>query len=98
VIIRDRDINSTVTAHVGDTIEVRLPFGTKWTGPAQIPANLQEQPPTGYAFPSDNVCVWRFAAQSAGTATLDFHSQPICTKGEMCPMFITDNPVTIDVK
>jgi hypothetical protein len=98
VTIRLTDINSTVSAHVGDLIEIRLPFGQKWSGPSSIPANLQQQQPAGYAFTSDNVCIWRFAAQSAGTAHLDFHSQALCSKGEMCPMFITNETFTIEVK
>lgn len=99
VTIRDTDINSTVAAHVGDTIEVRLPFGQKWSGPSSIPSNLQQQQPLGYALPSDNVCIWRFVAQSPGTAQLDFYSQALClNKDEACPRFITKEPITIDVK
>jgi hypothetical protein len=99
VTIRDTDINSTVTAHIGDTIEVRLPFGQKWTGPSSIPSNLQQQQPAGYALPSDNVCIWRFVAQSAGTARLDFDSQALCLKkDEACPGVITKDTIIIDVK
>jgi hypothetical protein len=99
VTVRDTDINSTVTAHVGNIIEVRLPFGQKWTGPSSIPSNLQQQQPAGYALPSDNVCIWRFTAQSAGTAQLDFQSQALClNKDEVCPGVITKDPIIIDVK
>ncbi len=98
VTIQNTDINSTVSAHVGDTIEVRLPFGQKWSGPSSIPTNLEQQEPAGYASISDNVCIWRFVAQSAGTAQLDFYRQALCLKGEMCPMFIANEPFTIEVK
>jgi hypothetical protein len=98
VIIQDKDINSTVTAHIGDIIEVRLPFGQKWSGPASIPSNLQQQQPAGYAFTPDNVCIWRFVAQSAGLARLDFYMRALCLKGMMCPMFIVDDSFNIDVK
>ena len=98
VTIQNKDINSTVTAHVGDIIEIRLPFGQKWSGPLLVPANLQQQQPVGYAFPSGNVCVWRFIAQGVGIAHLEFHSQAICAMGQMCPMFIVVDPFTIDVK
>ncbi len=99
VTIRDTDINSTVTAHVGDIIEVRLPFGQKWTGPSSLPSNLQQQQPAGYAWTSDNVCIWRFTAQSVGRAQLDFHSQALCLKkDEACPGVITKDTIIIDVK
>jgi hypothetical protein len=98
VTIQATDINTTVSAHVGDTIEVRLPFGQKWSGPSSTPTNLEQQEPAGYAFTSDNVCIWRFVAQSAGTAHLDFYRQALCLKGEMCPMFIADEPFTIEVQ
>jgi hypothetical protein len=98
VTIQSTNINSTVTAHVGDIIEIRLPFGQKWAGPAVIPTNLQQQQPTGYALPSSNVCVWRFIARSTGMANLEFHNQPLCIKGRACAMFIMVDPISIDVK
>jgi hypothetical protein len=99
VTIRDTDINSTVTTHVGNIIEVRLPFGQKWTGPSSIPSNLQQQQPAGYALPSDNVCIWRFTAQSVGTVQLDFYNQALCLKkDEACPRVITKDTIIIDVK
>lgn len=98
VTLKITDINSTVVAHVGDTIEVLLPFGQKWTGPSAIPTNLQEQQPTGYASATDNVCVWHFVAQKTGTAKLDFASQALCLQGTMCPMYIALEPFTVDVQ
>lgn len=98
VIIRDTDINSTVSAHVGDIIEVRLPFGRKWSEPVFVSSNLEQQQPAGYAFAPDNACIWRFVAQSAGVAQLDFYMQALCLNGQMCPMFIANMPFTIDVK
>jgi len=98
VTIRNTDVNSTVIAHVGDTIEVRLPFGQKWEGPVQLPTNLEQQQPAGYAFIPDHVCIWRFVAQGVGIANLDFTMQPLCLKGTMCPMYIADETFTVDVK
>jgi hypothetical protein len=98
VIIQKTDINATVSAHVGDIIEIRLPYGQKWSGPRAIPDNLQQQQPAGYALTPDNVCVWRFLAQSGGIAHLDFYMQALCSNGQMCPMFIANIPFTIDIK
>lgn len=98
VTIRNTDMNSTVIAHTGDIIEIRLPFGHKWTGPTSIPTVLQEQQPAGYALASDQICIWRFVAQSTGRANLDFYWQALCLQGQMCPMFIANAPFIIDVK
>ncbi len=33
VIVKRADAHATIMAHVGDVIELQLPFGQKWTGP-----------------------------------------------------------------
>jgi hypothetical protein len=91
-------MNTTVVAHVGDVIEVRLPFGQKWTGPTSVPTNLEQQQPAGYAFEPDEVCIWRFVAQSRGSANLDFYWQALCTQGQVCAMYIANAPFTVDVR
>jgi hypothetical protein len=98
VIIQRTDVNTTITAHVGDVIEIRLSFGEKWSGPESIPSNLQQQQPAGYTSTSDNACIWRFVALSAGAARLDFYMQALCPNGMLCPMFIADLPFTIDIQ
>lgn len=92
------DANTTVTAHTGDVIEIRLPFGHRWNGPATSQGILQLQAPAGYASKTNNVCVWRFVAQGIGNVNLNFTGQAICKKGQLCPMFIMDVPFKIDVK
>lgn len=98
VVVNQPDLNTTVTAHNGDTIEIRLPFGHKWTGPDSTQGKLELQPPAGFAWNTDSVCVWRFVAKGTGSTELTFHSQALCKPGEVCPMFITTLPVTVDVK
>lgn len=98
VLIQLTNMDSTVTAHVGDIIEVRLPFGHKWGGPGTALHGLQLQPPAGYAWKADNVCIWRFVAKGTGTTQLLFQSQPLCKPGEMCPMYITAIPFTVVVR
>lgn len=56
------DANRTLTAHVGDVIEIHLPFGLRWTGPAISRGGLQLQTPAGYASPSKGMCIWRLHA------------------------------------
>lgn len=87
-----------VEAQVGNLVELRLAFGQAWGGPQQAPAGLDLQQPAGYTDQANKACVWRFVAQQAGTFNLDFEARAICKKGEMCAMYITDNPVVLIVK
>ena len=98
VVVQLQNSKSTITAHIGDLIEVRLPFGQQWGGPTASQGVLQLQTPSGYALMSDKVCIWHFIAQSTGTTQLNFSAKPICKKGLLCPQFVLDVPFTIDVK
>jgi hypothetical protein len=98
VVIRPANSTSTVTAHVGDVIEVRLPFGHKWGGPNSSPSNLQIQSPSGYAWTAGSACVWRFTATGTGSTVINFISQPLCKVGQMCPMYILNIAFKVDVK
>jgi hypothetical protein len=98
VIVKLTDSNTVINAHTGDVIEVHLPFGHLWSGPATMPGNLQLQTPSGYALKSAKVCVWRFTAQSAGTAHLSFAGKPMCKANELCPQYVLAASFTIAVK
>ena len=88
----------TVTAHVGNIIELHAPFGKRWSGPQNSLSSLTLLTPSGYALKTNSVCVWRFNAKNAGTTRLNFTSRPLCKKGAMCPMFIVNVDVTVTVK
>jgi len=98
VLIKPANANSTITAHVGDVVEVRLPFGHKWGGPNTAVSNLQLQSPAGYAWIADSVCVWRFNATGTGSTVLNFSSQPLCKAGQMCPMYILELAFKVNVQ
>jgi hypothetical protein len=98
VVTGQTNINSAVTAKNGDLIEVRLPFGQKWSGPTGSQGVLEMQQPSGFAWKADKVCIWRFVAKSTGTVELDFQARAICKAGETCPQYINTVPITIDVK
>lgn len=98
VTIKLTDSNTTINAHTGDVIEVHLPFGEQWSGPTATSSILQLQTPSGYAFKTGKVCVWRFIAQGTGTAKIAFSAKAICKKGELCPQYVLVVPFTIDVK
>jgi len=88
VVLKQSDSSVTVTARVGNVVEVDLPFGQVWSGPTTSQGTLQLQAPAGYALTASKVCVWRFTAQSAGTTALNFYGKAICQKGQMCPLYI----------
>ncbi|HKV56967.1 MAG TPA: hypothetical protein VJO32_01750 [Ktedonobacteraceae bacterium] len=98
IVLKQSDSNATITAHVGDIVEVDLPFGQTWTGPTTSQGQLQLQGPAGYALPTSKVCVWRFTAQSAGTTQVNFYGKAMCQKGQMCPQYIMRIPYTIVIK
>lgn len=98
VIVQYTDMNHTITVHTGDLIEIRLPFGKSWRGPTAIPANLVEQQPAGYASPTDHSCIWRFVAQTSGSARLKFGAGALCLKGQFCPMYILEVVFTFKIE
>ncbi len=85
-------------AHVGDVIEVRLPFGSQWSGPTSSQGVLELQQPAGYAWPTDQVCVWRFVAKQTGSTNLTFSARALCKSGSMCPMYIRAVPLAVTVQ
>jgi hypothetical protein len=98
VLVQSPTDNQTVTAHIGDIIEVHFPFGFKWNGPTTTSGILELLQPSGYAWSADQSCVWRFAAKSSGSVDLNFDSRAICKAGQMCPMFIRNTSIVITVQ
>jgi hypothetical protein len=98
VTVKMTDANTTITAHVGDVIEIQLPFGLRWTGPTTSGSALQLQTPAGYASTATGMCIWRFSASSAGTTHLTFFARALCQKDQFCPQYILAIPFTIVVK
>jgi predicted small secreted protein len=98
VIVKLTDVNTTINAQVGNVIEFDLPFGRAWGAPSTSPDVLQLQTPAGYAWPAGKVCVWRFTAQSTGTAHVDFSARALCKKGQFCPQYIIEITFAIAVK
>lgn len=98
IVLKPSDSNATVTAHVGDVVQIELPFGQAWTGPTTSQGELQLQGTAGSAVTASKVCIWRFTAQSTGTTQVEFYGRAICQKGQMCPAYITRIPYTIVIK
>lgn len=83
-------------AHIGDTVEVDLPFGEAWTGPIHPSGVLQMQAPAGYAW--GKTCIWQFLARSTGTTQLAFTGHALCKKGVPCFFAVNEAAFTIVVK
>lgn len=98
IVLKPSNSNATVTAHVGDVVEIELPFGQVWTGPTTSQGELQLQGTPGSAVTTSKMCVWRFTAQGTGTTQMEFYGRALCQKGQMCPQYITRIPYTIVVK
>ena len=98
IVLKPSNSNSTITAQVGNVIEVDLPFGQRWSGPLISQGGLSLQQPAGFALTTTKMCVWRFTAQSAGTTQLKFTGQAICGAKQACPLYIMLLPYTIVVK
>jgi hypothetical protein len=98
VTVKPNDSATNVNAHVGNVVEVDLPFGVVWTGPTTSQGVLQLQTPAGYAWKASKMCVWRFVAQGTGTSQVTFYGRAMCKKGQLCPQYITRVPFTFSVK
>ncbi|HEV8191836.1 MAG TPA: hypothetical protein VGP82_10185 [Ktedonobacterales bacterium] len=78
----------TVTVHVGDIVQVRLPSTSRWSFQAvQGAAALTSIAPSGMYAPALKACVWTFQATSAGAETLRYAGAPICKPGQPCAAY-----------
>ena len=98
VTIKLPDANAAAMAHVGDVLEIQMPFGLRWTGPTMSGGGLQMQTPAGYASTALGMCIWRFSASRAGTTHLTFFARAMCQKDQFCPQYVLALPFTIVVK
>jgi hypothetical protein len=78
----------TVMAHVGDTVQVRLPATSRWSlQAAQSATVLASIAPSGMYAPALNACIWTFQARSTGAETLRYAGAPICKPGQPCAAY-----------
>ena len=98
VIITSADASKGAIVHVGQTLEVALPFGQRRSlGPGGGAPILLLNTPAGYGDASLKSCVWRFTAEQVGQATLTFTFAPICQAHMECPQFIGLLKIPINV-
>ena len=89
--------SANVTIHVGELIEIQMPFGLVWEGPTTTQGILQLQNPYGYAWKPGKACIWRFVAKDSGTVSLTFLGRAICKKVPLCVPSVTLASFTIKV-
>jgi hypothetical protein len=98
VIVTSADASKGATVHVGQTLEVALPFGQRRSlGPTAGHPELLLNTPAGYGDASLTSCVWRFTAEEAGQAALEFSFKPLCQARMECPQYIGLLKIPIDV-
>jgi hypothetical protein len=98
VTVKLSDVNTPISAQIGETIEIQLPFGLRWAGPTITGDGLSLQTPAGYASPDIGMCLWRFTALRAGISHLTFSAMALCVKGQLCPQYVLAVSFTIVVK
>lgn len=88
----------TVSVHVGDTVQVRLPSTSRWSFQARSAAAVLTAiaPSSAYA-PSLNACVWTFQAKAIGAETLSYGGAPICKPGQACATYRIAMDFTVNV-
>ena len=76
---------TAVTVNTGQSFEIHLSPAFRWqlrsTDPTQL---LSATTPEGWFNSTLNVCVWRFSATKAGSATLSFSGGAYCVAGQPC--------------
>ncbi|MBA3823207.1 MAG: hypothetical protein H0X24_04770 [Ktedonobacterales bacterium] len=89
---------SSVSATVGERIEVVLPVTARWRfSPASGGSVLQLQQPAGYFDAVRQSCVWRFVAVAKGQTTLVYAKTALCVPGTKCSQVALALPIDITV-
>ncbi|MGO8949706.1 MAG: hypothetical protein ACLQUY_19045 [Ktedonobacterales bacterium] len=89
VIVTSATASKGATVQVGQTVEIALAFGHRWSlMPAAGQPELVLNTPAGYGDASLKSCVWRFTAQDVGQTTLKFTFAAICQPHQACPQFV----------
>jgi hypothetical protein len=85
----------TVTAHVGDTVQIAL--GDKFTWQVDPPDGVVLARPTvqNYMLVRGTQAIW--IAKSAGTATIHATGGAVCSGGQPCPMYAVLFSATVNV-
>lgn len=97
IIVRPGQAHTTFSIQQGNVVEVQMPFGIAWRGPAVSGEGLQLQSPAGYAWKPSNACIWRYVAKSAGTVKFTFSGMVLCKQNLHCALAEVLDEFTINV-
>lgn len=91
--------DQTVTVAVGATLAIQLPANWHW-GAHLTDSNgiLGELQPEGFYNSQLKVCIWNYAAKTAGTATITFAGTPVCAAGQVCSAIAKAQTYEVTVK
>lgn len=89
------DDGKTLTAHVGDRVQVALGEIFNWTLERPDAVVLTQGPQT-YLLVRGTQAIW--TASSVGTATIRATGTPVCPSGSPCPQLAVRFSATIDVR
>jgi hypothetical protein len=95
VMVTKADHQRTVTAHVGDHIQVALGDDINWQLEPPDGTVLAHEPNRNYMLVRGTQAIW--LARSAGTATIKASGGMNCPSGSMCPMFLAVFNATVEV-
>ena len=95
VMVTKADNQQTVTAHVGDHIQIALGEDINWQLEPPDGTVLLQEPNRNYMLVRGTQAIW--LARSAGTATIKASGGMNCPSGAMCPMLLAVFSATIEV-
>jgi hypothetical protein len=99
VLTQNGGFDQSASAKQGQILEIRLLATMRWSlatanaGPALAPES-----PAGWYNRALGACIWRFSANAAGTATLQYTGTPVCAPGSACPTFALAQAYMITVQ
>lgn len=98
IIVNGQATHSPITAHVGDTIQVRFQAGAqRWDEIGAPEAALNPQAMQGAYDANLDLCIWMFQAAHAGTVALHFSGQPLCEPNRPCPNYVIAVNLTFSI-
>ena len=89
------DNQQTVTAHVGDHVQIALGEDLSWQLEAPDGIVLARDPVQNYMLVRGTQAIW--LARSAGRSTIKASGGPNCPSGSLCPMFLVLFSATVEV-
>ena len=95
VLVTKADNQRTVTAHVGDHIQIALGEDINWQLESPDGVVFVQEPNRNYLLVRGTQAIW--LARSAGRSTIKASGGLNCPSGSLCPMLLAVFAVTVEV-